>query len=35
MMAKVNTLRELQSATEEELSALLTSFLDKSFKGEL
>jgi hypothetical protein len=28
-------LRELQSATGEELSALLPSVLDKAFKGEL
>ena len=35
MMAKVNTLRELQAATGEELSALLPSVLDKAFKGEL
>jgi len=27
-------LRELQSATGEELSALLLSILDKAFKGE-
>ena len=33
--AKVNTLRELQSATGEELDALLPSVLDKAFKGEL
>jgi hypothetical protein len=35
MMAKVNTLRELQSATGEELDALLSSVLDNAFKGEL
>ena len=29
------SLRELQSATGEELSALLPSGLDKTFKGEL
>ena len=29
------SLRELQSATEEELSALLPSVLDRAFKGEL
>jgi len=29
------SLRELQSATGEELSALLPSVLDKAFKGEL
>ena len=33
--AKVNELRELQSASEEELSPLLPSVLDKAFKGEL
>ena len=36
--AKVNALRELQSATGEELRrrrALLPSVLDKAFKGEL
>jgi type I restriction enzyme, S subunit len=32
---KVNALRELQSASEEELSALMPSILDKAFKGEL
>jgi type I restriction enzyme S subunit len=35
VMAKVNALQELQSATGEELSALLPSVLDKAFKGEL
>jgi hypothetical protein len=35
MMMKVNELRELQSATGEELDALLPSVLDKAFKGEL
>lgn len=34
-MMKVNALRELKSATEEELSALLPSVLDRAFKGEL
>jgi hypothetical protein len=34
-MAKINSLRELQSATGEELDALLPSVLDKAFKGEL
>jgi len=29
------SLRELQSATGDELSALLPSVLDKAFKGEL
>ena len=33
--SKVNELRELQSATGEELSALLPSVLDRAFKGEL
>ncbi len=33
--AKINALRELQSATGEELDALLPSILDKAFKGEL
>jgi hypothetical protein len=35
MMAKVNGVRELQSAGGEELSALMPSILDKAFKGEL
>ena len=35
MMAKVNVLRELQSASGEELSALMPSVLDRAFKGEL
>jgi hypothetical protein len=35
LLAKVNTLRELQSASGEELSALMPSILDKAFKGEL
>jgi hypothetical protein len=35
MTAKVNVLRELQSASGEKLSALLPSILDKAFKGEL
>ena len=40
-MAKVNALpavcfsRRLQSATGQELSALMPSILDKAFKGEL
>ncbi len=34
-MARVNAMRELQSAAGEELSALLPSVLDKAFKGEL
>jgi hypothetical protein len=33
--AKVDTLRELQSASGEELSALLPSVLDRAFRGEL
>ena len=32
---KVNALREVQSASGEELSALIPSILDKAFKGEL
>ncbi len=32
---KLNPLRELQSASEEELSRLMASILDKTFKGEL
>ena len=32
---KVNALRELQSATGEELDASLPSVLDRAFKGEL
>ena len=35
LQAKVNALRELQSVTGEELSALMPSILDKAFKGEL
>jgi hypothetical protein len=35
MMAKINALWELQSASGEELSALLPSVLDRAFKGEL
>ncbi len=34
-MMKINTLRELQSTSGEELSALMPSILDKAFKGEL
>ena len=34
-IAKVNALRELQSASGEELSALMPSVLDRAFKGEL
>ncbi len=33
--ARVNALWELQSATGEELSALLPSVLDRAFMGEL
>jgi hypothetical protein len=33
--SRMVALRELQSATGEELSALLPSVLDKAFKGEL
>ena len=33
--ARLASLRELQSATWEELSALLPSVLDRAFKGEL
>jgi hypothetical protein len=33
--SKFSHLRELQSATGEELSALLPSVLDRAFKGEL
>jgi hypothetical protein len=35
MMAKVNALREVQSASGEELSALMAFVLDRAFKGEL
>ncbi len=35
LQAKVNALGELQSASGEELSALMPSVLDKAFKGEL
>ncbi len=35
LQAKVNALRELQSAGGEELSALMPSVLDKAFKGKL
>jgi hypothetical protein len=33
--AEVNVLREIQSASGEELSALIPSILDNVFKGEL
>jgi type I restriction enzyme, S subunit len=35
LQAKVNALRGLQSASGEELSALMPSILDRAFKGEL
>jgi hypothetical protein len=35
LRAKVNALRELQSASGEELSVLLPSVLDRVFKEEL
>ena len=35
LQAKVNALREVQSASGEELSALMPSVLDRAFKGEL
>ena len=35
LQAKVNALRELQSRSGEELSALMPSVLDRAFKGEL
>jgi type I restriction enzyme, S subunit len=35
LQAKVNALRELQSASGEELSVLMPSILDKAFKGDL
>jgi len=35
MQARLASLRELQSQTQEELDALLPSVLDKAFKGEL
>jgi len=35
VQARLVALRELQSATGEELDALLPSVLDKAFKGEL
>ena len=35
LQAKVNALRELQSAGGEELDALMPSVLDRAFKGEL
>jgi len=35
IQARLTSLRELQSASGEELSALMASVLDKAFKGEL
>jgi type I restriction enzyme S subunit len=35
VQARLASLRELQSQTQEELDALLPSVLDKAFKGEL
>jgi type I restriction enzyme, S subunit len=35
LQAKVNELRELQSASRKELSALMPSVLDRAFRGEL
>ena len=35
LQAQVSALREAQSTTEMELSALMPSILDKAFKGEL
>jgi len=35
VQARMASLRELQSATGEELDTLLPSVLDKAFKGEL
>jgi type I restriction enzyme S subunit len=35
LQAKVNALRELQSVSGEELFALMSSILDKAFKGEV
>jgi type I restriction enzyme, S subunit len=35
IQARLASLRELQSASGEELSALMPSILDKAFKGEL
>jgi hypothetical protein len=34
-MQKINVLRELQTESSKELSALMPSILDKAFKGEL
>ena len=35
ILERLASLRELQSATGEEVSALLPSVLDRAFKGEL
>jgi hypothetical protein len=35
VQVRLVAVRELQSATEDELSALLPSVLDRAFKGEL
>ncbi len=35
VQARLASLRQLQSATEAEMSALLPSMLDRAFKGEL
>jgi hypothetical protein len=35
ILERLASLREVQSATGEELGALLPSVLDKAFKGEL
>jgi hypothetical protein len=35
LQAKVNVVREVQSARGEEQSALMPSIFDKAFKGEL
>jgi hypothetical protein len=35
LQVMVNARREVQSASGEELSALMASLLDKAFKGEL
>jgi hypothetical protein len=35
VQARLAAVREVQSATGEELSALLPSVLDRAFKGEL
>jgi type I restriction enzyme S subunit len=35
VQARLASLRQLQSRTQEELDALLSSVLDRAFKGEL